>query len=402
MTESSPNNEYMEAFPLQEGSILLEVDNKPQTLRQLTIAALRKVISDRKLDLPLGPQLDLDNPQRILNLNRFFVQVVTTGINADEISIPLKQWSKKDCAPQLLLAAKVDEENNVVYFSGVLTGPEFEKLISNRLNGQDKISLSIDSFEGGIDRLLRFVRLMQPAAIPRTAFVADLASKSFSLKPIQVGVLAAIAFAGFYLRPNPGYQFANKWTNDGTLIALHTVESSGSTRGNNIEEQIKVCLLTPSFNPAVNNSFPTSFVSFDRPFIFSPDPLNEIAITKNGTLLWRERASLEKKIIGPISWPIAPIKPGEEYKLRFRSQNSLAGEWSTVYLKTDPKTSFLKLDSLIQSLGSNRSKWSRTIDQKLETNKDLGFALLLSDRAPNIRDVNVLRSHVLSAKGCLK
>ena len=68
MTESSPNNEYMEAFPLQEGSILLEVENKPQTHRQLTIAALRKVISDRKLDLPLGPHLDLDNPKRILKL----------------------------------------------------------------------------------------------------------------------------------------------------------------------------------------------------------------------------------------------------------------------------------------------------------------------------------------------
>ena len=119
-------------------------------------------------------------------------------------------------------------------------------------------------------------------------------------------------------------------------------------------------------------------------------------------MLWRERASLEKKIIGPISWPIAPIKQGEEYKLRFRSQNSLAGEWSTVYLKTDPKTSFLKIDSLIQSLGSNKSKWSRIIDQKLETNKDLGFALLLSERAPNIRDINLLRSQVLSANGCLK
>ena len=146
MTESSPNNEYMEAFPLPEGSILLEAENNSQSLRQLTIAVLRKVISDRKLDLPLGPQLDLDNPKRILNLNRFFVQVVTTGINADEISIPLKQWSKKDRTSHLLLAAKVDDENNVVYFSGVLTGPEFETLISDRLNGQQEISISIDRF----------------------------------------------------------------------------------------------------------------------------------------------------------------------------------------------------------------------------------------------------------------
>ena len=44
--------------------------------------------------------------------------------------------------------------------------------------------------------------------------------------------------------------------------------------------------------------------------------------------------------------------------------------------------------------------WSRTIDEKLESNKDLGYALLLSEKAPNISDLNYLRSHVLSAKGC--
>jgi len=402
MTENSPVNEYMEAFPIPEGSILLETDNSSQSQRQLTIKALKKVISDRKLDLPLGPQLDLDNPKRILNLNRFFIQVVTTGINADEISIPMKEWSKKDRAPQLLLAAKVDEENNVVYFSGVLTGPEFETLITDQLNGQEEISIAIDRFEGGIDRLLRFVRLMQTKAVPRKAFAVNSAPKSFSMKPIQVGFLAAIALSGFYLRPNPSYQFANKWINNETLLALHNVESSGSTRGNNIEKQIKVCLLTPSFRPAVDNSIPISYVSFDRPFIFSPDPLNEIDITKNGKLLWRNRATLERKIVGPIPWPISPIQPGEEYKLRFRSQNSLAGDWSTVYLRTDPKTSFLKLDSFIQPLGSNSSKWSRTIDQKLETNKDLGFALLLSEKAPNASDIVHLREYVLSSKGCLK
>ena len=77
MTESSLNNEYMEAFPLPEGSILLEAGNNSQSLRQLTIAALRKVISDRKLELPRGPHLDLDNHKRLLNLNRFFIQDVT-------------------------------------------------------------------------------------------------------------------------------------------------------------------------------------------------------------------------------------------------------------------------------------------------------------------------------------
>ena len=33
--------------------------------------------------------------------------------NADKILIPLKEWYKQDRVPQLLLAAKVDQENNI-------------------------------------------------------------------------------------------------------------------------------------------------------------------------------------------------------------------------------------------------------------------------------------------------
>ena len=97
-------------------------------------------------------------------------------------------------SPQLLLAAQVDEENNVVFFRGLLTGEEFEALISKRLNSQKEINLSIDQFDGGIDRLLRFVRLLEPSAIPRTSLVPQ-SNAEWSWDPIKKQMLPASHFA---------------------------------------------------------------------------------------------------------------------------------------------------------------------------------------------------------------
>jgi hypothetical protein len=400
MTESSPNNEYMEAFPLQEGSILLEAENKPQTLRQLTITALKKVINDRNLDLPLAPQLDLDNPQRILKLNRFFVQVVTTGINSDEVSIPLKEWSKRDCAPQLLLAAKVDDENNIVYFPGVLTGPELKELISNQLDNQNEISLSVDNFDGGIDRLLRLVRLLQPSAIPRTALIEKPSSKLFPLKPIQLGALGLIALGAFSLRPNPSYQFASKWSNDQTLIALSTIQPDTSLRSINNLDSKKVCLLSPAVTSLKDKLNSVAVVSFDRPIIYSPDPLNEIVIQKEGSVVWRERASSQKNITGPIVWPIASIQPDKKYEISFRSQNALAGEYAKIRLEIDSSKPFVSLNSFIEKLGDDKSKWISIVDEKLEENKQLGLALLFSNKAPKIKPFMKLKTYLEETPGC--
>ena len=400
MIENTPKDEYMEAFPLPEGAILLE-SNNAQSLRELVILALKKVIRDRNLDLPLGPQLDLDNPQRILNLNRFFVQLISAGINADEISIPLKQWYKSNLAPQLLLAAQVDEENDVVYFPGVLTGPELKTLIADQLEDQKEISLPIDKFEGGIDRLFRFVRLLQPTAIPRTALINKSSSKLFSLKPIQVGALALIALGAFSLRPNPSYQFASKWSNDQTLIAKSSILPDASLRSINNLDSKKVCLLSPVVTSPKDQLDSVSVVSFDRPIIYSPDPLNEIVIQKDDLVVWRKRASSQKNITGPIAWPIASIQPDKKYEISFRSQNALAGEYAKIRLEIDSGKPFVSLNSLIEKLGDNKSKWISVIDEKLEENKQLGLALLFSNKAPKIKPFMKLKTYLKESPGCL-
>ena len=84
MIENTSLPEEMEAFPIPEGAVILD-SSEGMTLRELAIAALQKIINDRELTLPLGPELDLNNPKRLLVLNRFAVQVVTAGITTDEI-----------------------------------------------------------------------------------------------------------------------------------------------------------------------------------------------------------------------------------------------------------------------------------------------------------------------------
>ena len=400
MIENSAEYEYIDGCSIPDGAIVLEFEQS-LNISELAIAALKKVIKDRKIHLSLGSLFKLINPQGILSINRFAVQVVTTGINADKISIPLKEWYKQDRVPQLLLAAKVDLENNIVYFSGVLTGPELKELISNQLDNQNEISLSVDNFEGGIDRFLRLVRLLQPSSIPRTALIEKSSSKLFPLKPIQVGALGLIALGAFSLRPNPSYQFASKWSNDQTLIALSSINPDTSLRSINNLDSKKVCLLSPVVTSPIDKLNSVAVVSFDRPIIYSPDPLNEIVIQKDDLVVWSKRASSQKNITGPIAWPIASIQPEKKYEISFRSQNALAGEYAKIRLEIDSSKPFVSLNSLIEKLGDDKSKWISIVDEKLEENKQLGLALLFSNKAPKIKPFMKLKTYLEESPGCL-
>ena len=142
MTNNNREDLAMEAFPIPEGSVLLQ-SNKLSSFREFSINALKQILRERNLTLPLAPELGLKESKCLINLNRFSIQVLTTGITSDEISIPLENWYKSGAAPQILLAAKIDEENSVVYFPGVLTGPEFKKLVKHSLKNQKEISLPI-------------------------------------------------------------------------------------------------------------------------------------------------------------------------------------------------------------------------------------------------------------------
>ena len=64
---------------MPDSAVELEVSSGIQTFRQMVIAALKQVLKDRRLALPLGPESALDDENRLVMLNRFAVQLAPAG-----------------------------------------------------------------------------------------------------------------------------------------------------------------------------------------------------------------------------------------------------------------------------------------------------------------------------------
>lgn len=166
MTSPAPI-EPLEAFPMPAGAIELDDSTAALNARSLAVAGLQQALRDRRLPLPLGPETAFGDAQRLLSLNRFAVQLATGGVLADQLAIDAAPWASEATAPQLLLAALVDEENAVVAFPGVLTGAEFIELARSTERRDQAVLLDPLAFRGGVDRLLTLVQLLEPEALPR-------------------------------------------------------------------------------------------------------------------------------------------------------------------------------------------------------------------------------------------
>ena len=166
MTSPAPI-EPLEAFPMPAGAIELDDSTAALNARSLAVAGLQQALRDRRLPLPLGPETAFGDAQRLLSLNRFAVQLATGGVLADQLAIDAAPWASEATAPQLLLAALVDEENAVVAFPGVLTGAEFIELARSADRSDQAVLLDPLAFRGGVDRLLTLVQLLEPEALPR-------------------------------------------------------------------------------------------------------------------------------------------------------------------------------------------------------------------------------------------
>jgi len=184
---STPLLEALEALPMPEGAIELE-SGEGLSLRELAVAGLQQAMWDRSLALPLGPQTALAEAGRLLSLNQFAVQLVAAGMAADQIPVDLGAWQEEAAAPQLLLAALVDDENDVVAFPGVLTGEEVVALAETAARDGEALLLETAAFRGGVDRLLTLVQLLEPAVLPRRALRP--AASNEVVAAVQAGVVA--------------------------------------------------------------------------------------------------------------------------------------------------------------------------------------------------------------------
>ena len=377
----------LEAFPIPEEAIILDAELN-LSVRELIILAMEKYIKEKNLNLQLRPALALTDPSRSIILNKFDIQIISSGFIADEVKISLKNSKIEGKGPQLILAAQVEEDSKIVYFKGVLTSAEFKEIINKKDIRKDEFNISLDSFNGGIDRLFRLVRLLDTEAIPRL----NLSSKSNSdiwieIKRkikigsvITIGAISTLVLGPELLRP--------KLMGSIATLTPQSFEVNSFTRSSS--EKKSICLLTPTVVRGEDNILSTE-IKVDKPTIYSLKPLNEVKIIKDNKILWRKIASSNKKIEGPINWPLDPIKRGDEFKLSLRADGASLGSEVNINLITDSKEKLNDLDAIVSKLGDSKNSWIKSINKNIKIDKDTGLTLLFSDKAPTSRELQKVK-----------
>ena len=383
----------IEAFSIPEDTIFLDSDSLYEPIK-LAINGLKKTIKERNLDWHLKNKSEKNN---LIIINGFTIQILCTGFTSDEIEIPLKYWFRKKGNPQILLAAKIDDENNVVYFEGILTAKEFIDLLKDRVNDENIINFPIEKFKGGINRLINFVEILEPNAIPEMSLIKNkkfnfklekLSNRFKKLIPITSAAIVLILFGPEIFKPRLSANIAS--------IPLQRIDIISRSRGT---APVSACIISPTVFTIENSSI-TVLLNFDKPLIFVKEALNEIQILQDKKLLWNQSASIKKPIKGKIFWPLRPIKPGEKYIIKLRPVGTSINQFLEINIVASSNEKFVNVDDLTNSLGDNVSKWTRIINEKLNNDKNLALRLLFSEQSPKSKLFNQRRREIIDRKIC--
>ena len=395
LTNSDDN--LFEAKPISDSALFIDIE-KVKSLDQASIIALKKVISDENLNLEVKLISSTKDLDCLVEINKFYIQIVITGISSDEAIIPLKKWYKKNSAPQLILAMSIDEENGLIEFPGLITEKEFKALIKEPNPKNKYVNIPINSFKGGINRLLSMIQILDLEALSREGLreskirINLLDNLIFHRKKLSLGLLiiAGIFASPSLLKPRLVYNLAS--------ISANKLESS-YTRSSSEENNIKICLLSP--NSSFDGTKNIVNLSFDKPLIFPTTKVEKIIISKNGEIIWSGASNYNKKLYKPIQWPIKPVEPNEEYLISFEQNGISSEEYLEITLKANPQKSFKKLSKEIEKIGSSKSDWIKNINNKLKKEQDIALALLFSKKAPDSKVIEKAKATVINNKNCL-
>ena len=382
-----------DSISLPEETILLHSNESFSSKFEAVIFALKKVIQERNLNIAI-PSQKQDRNHQVLFINDFSIQLVISSFLSSDVMIRKKIWEENKNSPQLVLAAQIDDDQDLVYFKGVLTGKEFVSLAQKASFSEENIELELDVFKGGIERLLTLVQLVEQEALPHLSLKPRKSQSGLVIEnAFDVSRKIAMGFVSLgavYLGSNiflkPQLQIAS--------LNYASVPINSSLRSTE-SEQSTVCLFLDTVQDREQNPFPIAKVSFDRPLIYSLQPLSDIRIFKNKKEIWRN----ELTISAPLSWPAVPIKPGEIYQLSFKPIGSKQRGWATIQLEVDRNNSFNNLNKIIESIGEKESQWRKMINQQIKEDKNLALALLFSDKAPKTKEFKIARERI-QAKGC--
>ena len=398
------NNEIFDALPIPEDAVILK-PKKVLDLSQLALLGIKEMIRQRGINLKVKKKRDVTELDCILEINNFYIQVIFAGFSSDQIIVPLERWYKINNSPQIILAANIDEESNIVIFQGIITAKEFINIYLKKNAKGQSFEIPLSEFKGGINRLLSFVQILDSKALSRSGLTSKLNSQNSLLKKIGFSrrniSIAALIIGSAIFGPNI---FRPKLSYDLASISLTQIEVSSDKRAFlDDPNNSNLCVLSPVIEASNSNEIKISRISFDRPIIYSPYPLNEIIISNNGQELWKKRGrSINDRIEGIIQWPINPLKPNQEYLLRITPKGAAPGYSAKIKINTTSYESFKQLEILEKSLGNSAYKWIKTIDENLKRDKNLAYALLFSERLPKSQILVEAKNKLISLDKCTK
>ena len=246
-----------ELISYPEESILLDLDLNLNNF-DMIIESLRICINERNYQNEIKIKKINNNS---LKVNNFFVQIVICGLSADEVNIPLEIWKKSGNTPQIILPAKIDDENNIVYFPGIITAKKFINLISNKNKDQQNVTIHIDNFDGGIDKFFNYVTLLNSEAISRDGikiteenYILRKFKKNYSyFLLILLGAISLVIYGNKDLKMELA---SDKDNNNSDFIA-----KKNNSFDKKISEQINQDIPSSDLNKNFNNYANVSFIN---------------------------------------------------------------------------------------------------------------------------------------------
>ena len=368
-------------FPNESILLDIELDLEPW---ELVLKALKKSINDRYLhnQIKIKNINDLKKNSRLI-INGFVVQFVIQEFIDDEIDIPIESWFRKSNSPQLILPAYVNQENNIVYFPGVLTSDEFVKLYPNNIFEKKDIRLSLSKFVGGIDLLFNYVLLLKDNSLSKNTFIENSSINLSSIIKVSTAITIT-AISMIFIPKGFNSKLAINISNlkgQNYIIAINLRRFNESINDSNFS---KFCVFSPQFNKNLSENIVFQYSSINKPYIFHKTELNEIKLYKNNKLIWTKTATKGNSIKGIFAWPSEPIENKNIYRLLFRPVGTSIGNYKEITFSTNSKK-IKDLDKIINLLGDKKDKWINMINKNIKKDPNLSYALLFSEKNPLIK-----------------
>jgi len=171
-----------------------------------------------------------------------------------------------------------------------------------------------------------------------------------------------------------------------------------------------LCVITPRITDPGGRP-PAALVAVSRPTLFVVEPLIELQILEGKRLLWHldpaggnglpPAPSLSSSlpsgaIMGPIPWPLPPIRPGQALTLRLRPLEGGPAAFAVVRLIGSPAGPLARGDALLASLGRDPHRWRLAVEAAMEGGDlPLASALLFAFEGPGAPDLDALRLSVI-------